>query len=192
MKHVLLIDNYDSFTYNIKSYFEQLGARVSLVRNDALSVSDILALNPTHLLISPGPGSPEAAGICVDLVKRYYRYFPILGICLGHQCIASAFGAHVVRARQVMHGKTSKMMHVAEGLFKALPAGFTATRYHSLVVARESLPACFSVDAWVENEPDLIMAIRHHHYPVFGLQYHPEAILTAHGMAQLSLFLRQG
>ena len=194
MSHVLIIDNYDSFTFNLKSYFQVLGVKVSVYSNDGITISEIREINPTHLVLSPGPGNPNDAGISLEVIKSYYQYYPILGVCLGHQCIAKAFGGRIVNASQVMHGKVSTIAHDGRGLYAKLPATFTVTRYHSLMVDLASLPAQLELAAWcVEKKNDTksktIMGLRHKDYPLFGLQYHPEAILTEQGYEVLKAFL---
>ena len=193
---LLMIDNYDSFTYNLVQYFGELGAEVKVWRNDAISVDEVEALNPSHIVLSPGPCTPNEAGICLELIERLGRNgggrFPILGVCLGHQSIGQAFGGKVIRARQVMHGKTSAIHHQQQGVFGGLPSPFTATRYHSLIVDRAELPAEFEITAWTRREDgsvDEIMGLRHRHLPIEGVQFHPESILTEHGHAMLRNFL---
>jgi anthranilate synthase component 2 len=189
---ILMIDNYDSFTYNLVQYFGELGAEVRVFRNDQIGVDEVAALKPEKIVLSPGPCTPNEAGICLELIERLKGRFPILGVCLGHQAMGQAFGGKVVRARQVMHGKTSLIHHRGEGVFSALPSPFTATRYHSLVVARESLPAEFEMTAWTQLEDgsvDEIMGLRHKSLPLEGVQFHPESILTEHGHAMLKNFL---
>jgi anthranilate synthase/aminodeoxychorismate synthase-like glutamine amidotransferase len=183
---LLIIDNYDSFTYNLVHYFQSLGAEIHVAAHDRISLSDIEQLAPSQLVISPGPKSPEEAGISVAAIQHFYQRLPILGICLGHQCLAYAFGGRVVRAPTIIHGKTSPIVHHKHGLFKGLPNPFQATRYHSLAVDCATLPDCFTIDAWAQ---DTIMAISHRQYPLFGLQFHPEAILSEHGLTLLSHFL---
>jgi anthranilate synthase/aminodeoxychorismate synthase-like glutamine amidotransferase len=187
MPRVLLIDNYDSFTYNLVQYLGELGAEVSVVRNDQISLDEIAARRPDGLVISPGPGHPGEAGITLDLIGRFAGQVPILGVCLGHQAIGQAFGGEVVRAKQPMHGKPSAVSHRAEGLYDGLPAPFTAARYHSLVVAPETLPDCLEVTAWTED--GAIMGLRHRDFPVEGVQFHPESILTEGGHRLLANFL---
>ncbi len=182
----LLIDNYDSFTYNLWHYLGELGAEVVVKRNDALSVSDALALKPQGIVISPGPSDPEHAGICLELVAKAGRV-PILGVCLGHQAIGQAFGGKVVRAKAPMHGKVSQIRHNGTGVFKNLPNPFPATRYHSLIVERASLPKILDVAA--ETEDGLIMGLAHRERPVFGVQFHPESIASAGGHDLLKNFL---
>ena len=191
---LLMIDNYDSFTYNVVQYLGELGADVHVVRNDDISVADIEALAPEKIVISPGPCTPNEAGISMAVIKAYAGKVPLLGICLGHQSIGQVFGGEVVRARQVMHGKTSPIHHRGEGVFRGLSQPFQATRYHSLVVAKESLPDCLEVTAWTETEAgemDEIMGLRHREMAIEGVQFHPESILTAHGHDLLRNFLEQ-
>jgi anthranilate synthase component 2 len=191
---LLMIDNYDSFTYNVVQYLGELGADVHVVRNDEISVADIAALAPEKIVISPGPCTPNEAGISMAVIKAFAGKLPLLGICLGHQSIGQVFGGEVVRARQVMHGKTSPIHHRGQGVFRGLSQPFQATRYHSLVVARESLPDCLEITAWTETEAgemDEIMGLRHREMAVEGVQFHPESILTAHGHDLLRNFLEQ-
>lgn len=191
---LLMIDNYDSFTYNVVQYLGELGADVHVVRNDEISVADIAGLKPEKIVISPGPCTPNEAGISMDVIREYAGRLPLLGICLGHQSIGQVFGGEVVRARQVMHGKTSPIHHRGEGVFSGLSQPFEATRYHSLVVAKESLPDCLEITAWTETESgemDEIMGLRHRELAVEGVQFHPESILTAHGHDLLRNFLEQ-
>lgn len=184
---LLMIDNYDSFTFNIVQYFEQLGENVQVHRNDKISLNEIEALQPQRLVISPGPCSPEQAGISVAAIKHFAGKIPILGVCLGHQSIGYAFGGKVQRSVSLMHGKTSPIMHNSQELFSGLPNPFLATRYHSLIVDRPSLPECLEVTAWVENGE--IMGLRHKELPIWGVQFHPESILTECGMDLLRNFL---
>jgi anthranilate synthase component II len=189
---LLMIDNYDSFTYNLGQYFGELGQEVTVVRNDAMTVDQIAALRPDRIVISPGPCTPNEAGVSLEILERLSGRLPILGVCLGHQSIGQAFGGEVVRARTIMHGKTSPIRHGGQGVFAGVPDGFEATRYHSLVVRRESLPDCLEVTAWTENEDgsvDEIMGLRHRTLPVEGVQFHPESILTEHGHDLLRNFL---
>lgn len=189
---LLMIDNYDSFTYNIVQYLGELQADVKVVRNDDITLDDIAQLAPEKIVISPGPCTPNEAGISVPLVKAFAGKIPILGICLGHQSIGQCFGANVVRAKQVMHGKTSMVHHNNTGVFSGLNNPFEATRYHSLVVEQSSLPDCFEVTAWTETpsgDRDEIMGLRHRQYPIEGVQFHPESILTEHGHDLLKNFL---
>ena len=184
---LLMIDNYDSFTYNIVQYFGQLGEEVQVFRNDRITLDEIERLHPARLVISPGPCSPEEAGLSVAAIRRFAGEIPLLGVCLGHQSIGAAFGGRVVRSVTLMHGKTSPIHHDSQGLFAGLPNPFNATRYHSLVVERESLPDCLEITAWVENGE--IMGLRHRSLPVWGVQFHPESILTEGGMDILRNFL---
>ena len=189
---ILMIDNYDSFTYNLVQYLGELGAEVQVYRNDQISVDQVAALKPERIVLSPGPCTPNEAGICLELLERLKGRFPILGVCLGHQAMGQAFGGKVVRARQVMHGKTSLIHHEGKGVFTGLPSPFTATRYHSLIVERASLPAEFQVTAWTQHEDgsmDEIMGLRHKTLPIEGVQFHPESILTEHGHDMLKNFL---
>ena len=188
---LLLIDNYDSFTYNLVQYFGELGAEAVVHRNDAISLRDIEALRPSRIVLSPGPCTPNEAGICVAAVRTFGPRIPLLGICLGHQCIGQAFGGEVVRAAAVMHGKTSKIHHQGNGLFVGLPNPFQATRYHSLVVERSSLPDCLDMTAWTQRdgEVDEVMGCRHRRHPIAGVQFHPESIFTDAGRDLLRNFL---
>ncbi|MGC1181999.1 anthranilate synthase component II [Legionella sp.] len=184
---LLIIDNYDSFTYNLVQYFQCLKQEVAVYAHDQISLPQIKKLAPDYLVISPGPKAPDDAGISIAVINEFYQDIPILGICLGHQCIAQAFGGQIISAPEIMHGKTSLIQHNQQRIFQKIPNQFQATRYHSLAVEKSSLPECFSIDAWVG---DTIMAISHRHYPVFGLQFHPEAILTQYGHQLLANFLR--
>src|SRR5690606_4409880 len=176
---ILVIDNYDSFTYNLVQYLGELGQEVEVVRNDAIDVDEIARRAPSHLLISPGPGTPDDAGVSLEAIRRLGGSVPILGVCLGHQSIGQAYGGRIVRAPRVMHGKVSPVRHDGRGAFRGLPNPFEAIRYHSLVIARDSLPACLEVSAWTaEGE---IMGVRHRALAVEGVQFHPESILTEHG-----------
>jgi anthranilate synthase component 2 len=189
---LLMIDNYDSFTYNLVQYFGELGQDVKVVRNDALSVDEIAALNPTRIVISPGPCTPDLAGVSLEVLEKLSGRVPILGVCLGHQSLGQAFGGKVVRAKTIMHGKTSSIRHEGKGVFTGVPDRFEATRYHSLVVEKESLPDCLEITAWTENPDgsfDEIMGLRHKTLPVEGVQFHPESILTQHGHDMLQNFL---
>jgi len=191
---LLLIDNYDSFTFNLAQYLGELGEEVKVLRNDALDVAGIRALAPARILISPGPGTPDDAGISLALLRELAGEIPILGVCLGHQAIGQAFGGSIVRAKQIMHGKTSMIHHNGEGVFAGLPNPFEATRYHSLIVERASLPECLEITAWTqmsEGRFDEIMGLRHKTLPVEGVQFHPESILTQHGHDLLRNFLRE-
>ena len=192
MAKLLMIDNYDSFTYNLVQYFGELGAEVVVHRNDQITVDEVAALKPRHIVLSPGPCTPDEAGICLALIDRLKGQFPILGVCLGHQAIGQAFGGKVVRARQVMHGKTSAVVHNDQGVFRGLPSPYTATRYHSLIVDRVGLPDCFETTAWTvtdSGEIDELMGLRHKTLPIEGVQFHPESILTEHGHALLKNFM---
>ena len=185
---VLMIDNYDSFTFNLVQYLAQLGAEVRVVRNDELTVESIETMAPSHVVLSPGPCTPNEAGITLATIERFAGRVPILGVCLGHQAIGQAFGGKVVRAKQVMHGKVSRIRHDGRGVFSNIENGFVATRYHSLVVERESLPACLEITA--ESEDGEIMGLRHRSAPVEGVQFHPEALLTDHGHKMLENFIK--
>ena len=189
---LLMIDNYDSFTYNLVQYFGELGQEVKVVRNDALSVDEISALAAERIVISPGPCTPDQAGVSLEVLDRLSGKLPILGVCLGHQSLGQAFGGKVIRAKSIMHGKTSPIHHSGVGVFVGLPSPFQATRYHSLVVEKESLPDCLEITAWTENDDgsfDEIMGLRHRTLAVEGVQFHPESILTEHGHAMLKNFL---
>ena len=185
---LLMIDNYDSFTYNIVQYFGELGAAVTVARNDEITLADIAAHAPTHLVISPGPCSPAEAGISVAAIQHFAGKLPILGVCLGHQAIGAAFGGQIVRAQQLMHGKTSVISTTQQGVFAGLPAQFTVNRYHSLAIERSSCPAELELTAWTDDGE--IMGVRHRSLPIQGLQFHPESILTEHGHAMLKNFLQ--
>jgi anthranilate synthase component II len=185
---LLMIENYDSFTYNLVQYLGELGEEVSVFRNDEITLEQIEALHPSRIVISPGPCTPNEAGISVPLIKRFAGKLPILGVCLGHQSIGQAFGGKIVHARQLMHGKTSDIRHQDAGVFHGLPNPLTATRYHSLVIDRKSVPACLEVTAWTDDGE--IMGVRHRDLPVEGVQFHPESILTEKGHELLANFLR--
>ena len=191
---LLMIDNYDSFTWNLVQYLQSLGAEVKVVRNDELTVPQIRALSPERIVISPGPCTPNEAGVSVDVIRELGQHTPVLGVCLGHQSIGQAYGGDVVRAKTIMHGKTSRIRHEGRGVFAGLPDAYEATRYHSLVVDRDTLPDSLEVTAWTEN-PDgsfeEIMGLRHREHPVEGVQFHPESILTEHGHALLPNFLER-
>lgn len=187
---LLMIDNYDSFTYNLVQYFGELGAEVEVRRNDEITLEGIAALAPERIVISPGPCTPNEAGISVPLIERYAGKLPILGVCLGHQSIGQAFGGKVVHAGHVMHGKTSPIHHTSQGVFQNLPEPFQATRYHSLVIERASLPECLEITAWTDDGE--IMGVRHKTLAVEGVQFHPESILTEHGHDLLRNFLKAG
>ena len=189
---LVMVDNYDSFTYNLVQYFGELGAEVIVVRNDEVTVEDIEALRPDKIVISPGPCTPKEAGISVETIHRYAGKYPILGVCLGHQSIGYAFGGHIIHAKQIMHGKVSPVYHKDLGVFKGLSNPFTATRYHSLVIEQSSLPDCLEITAWTQDENgniDEIMGVRHKTLDVEGVQFHPESILTEHGHDMLRNFL---
>lgn len=196
---LLMIDNYDSFTYNLVQYLQTLGAEVKVVRNDELSVAQIEALQPERIVVSPGPCTPNEAGVSVDVIRQLGPRIPVFGVCLGHQSLGQAYGGDVIRAKRIMHGKTSRIRHEGKGVFAGLPDGYEATRYHSLVVSRETLPECLEITAWSENADDTtgevqfdeIMGLRHREYPVEGVQFHPESILTEHGHALLKNFLER-
>ena len=191
---LLMIDNYDSFTYNVVQYLGELGAEVQVYRNDEISVQDVEKLNPDHLVISPGPCTPNEAGISMEAIRHFAGKLPVLGICLGHQSLGQVFGGDVIRARQVMHGKVSPVYHNGQGVFAGLDNPFTCTRYHSLVVDKETLPDCLEVTAWTQNEDgtvDEIMGLRHKELMVEGVQFHPESIMTDHGHDLLANFLKQ-
>ena len=185
---LLILDNYDSFTYNLVQYFGELGVEMKIHRNDALTVDEVKALAPEKICISPGPCTPNEAGISMDLIRELGATTPILGVCLGHQSIGQVYGGDVVRADRLMHGKTSPILHEGKSIFAGLPNPFEATRYHSLIVKRETLPDCLEITAWTaENE---IMGLKHKHHPVHGVQFHPESILTDHGKQMLETFLK--
>ena len=184
---LLMIDNYDSFTYNLVQYFGELGQDVQVYRNDEIDLERINALKPDHIVISPGPCTPNEAGVSVPVIKQFAGKIPILGVCLGHQSIGQAFGGKIVHAKQLMHGKTSEIHHADVGVFAGLPSPFTATRYHSLVIERESIPECLEITAWTDDGE--IMGVRHKTLAVEGVQFHPESILTEHGHAMLENFL---
>ena len=189
---VLVIDNYDSFTYNLVQYFGELKVDLRVHRNDELSLEEIRALNPERIVVSPGPCSPREAGLSNEIIREFGPRIPVLGVCLGHQCIGHTFGADVVVNYRMMHGKTSLIRHDGRELFAGMPDPFTATRYHSLVVKRETLPGCLEVTAWCEEDPNEIMGLRHRDYPIWGVQFHPESILTQEGRRMISNFLRMG
>ncbi len=184
---LFMLDNYDSFTYNLVQYFGELGQEVVVRRNDQVTLEEIEALNPSHLCISPGPKSPLDAGLSVALIQHFAGKLPILGVCLGHQAIGHAFGARIIRAQQIMHGKVSPISHQGTDLFTDLPSPFNVTRYHSLAIERDSLPACLHVTA--QTEDGEIMGIRHRELPIYGVQFHPESVLSEHGHALLKNFL---
>lgn len=190
---LIMIDNYDSFTYNIVQYLAELGAEVEVFRNDEISVQEIKEKAPSHLVISPGPCNPDKAGISLAAIDAFAGKLPILGICLGHQSIGQAFGGKIVRANQIMHGKTSSIYHNGTSVFAGLPNAYTATRYHSLVIEKSSFPDCLEITAWTQNaqgDMDEIMGVRHKEFEIHGVQFHPESILTDHGHALLKNFLK--
>jgi len=192
---LLMIDNYDSFTYNLVQYFGELGVDIRVFRNDEISVDEIASLEPEHIVISPGPCTPKEAGVSVETIKTFSGKIPILGVCLGHQSIGEAFGGKIIRAKRVMHGKISAIHHEGKGVFRGLKNPFEATRYHSLVIERESLPDCLELTAWTENEDgsfEEIMGVRHRELAVEGVQFHPESILSQHGHQMLKNFLENG
>ena len=189
---LLMIDNYDSFTYNLVQYFGELGVEVQVHRNDEITIAEIEKLNPEYLVISPGPCTPNEAGVSIEAIKHFAGKLPILGVCLGHQSIGQAFGGKIIHAKEIMHGKVSNMFHKDEGVFKNLESPLEATRYHSLVIDAATLPDCFEITAWTETkagEMDEIMGVRHKEYAIEGIQFHPESILTQHGHAMLKNFL---
>lgn len=190
---LLLIDNFDSFTHNLARYFRELGCEVEVVRNNQITLADIAKINPAQLVISPGPCTPNQAGISLQAIAQFAGIIPMLGVCLGHQAIGQVFGATVTGAREIRHGKTSAVFHSRTGLFQQIPNGFAATRYHSLVIAPESVPETLQIDAWCEHKDGYreIMAISHKSLPVWGVQFHPESLLTEHGHAVLECFLNQ-
>ncbi|HEU4663006.1 MAG TPA: aminodeoxychorismate/anthranilate synthase component II [Dokdonella sp.] len=191
---LLMIDNYDSFTFNLVQYFGELGEDVRVIRNDEMTLPALRALRPSAIVISPGPGTPDDAGISLEVLQRLGGEVPVFGVCLGHQSIGQAFGGRVIRAKEIMHGKTSPIHHAGQGVFRGLPNPFEATRYHSLVVEQSSLPDCLEVTAWTEHADgslDEIMGLRHRSLPIEGVQFHPESILTEHGHAMLRNFLAQ-
>jgi anthranilate synthase/aminodeoxychorismate synthase-like glutamine amidotransferase len=185
---LLMIDNYDSFTYNLVQYFGELKEKVKVFRNDKITISEIQKMNPDKIVISPGPGRPESAGISKEIISNFKGKFPILGVCLGHQCIGEVFGADIIRAKRIMHGKTSKIDHDNSKLFENIPLGFEATRYHSLIINRETIPDCFKISAWTDQ--DEIMGVSHKKYLIEGIQFHPESILTGKGKEILNNFLK--
>ncbi len=191
---LLMIDNYDSFTYNLVQYFGELGEEVTVVRNDQIDLAGIERLAPSRIVISPGPGTPDDAGVAMDAIRAQSGRIPVLGVCLGHQAIGQVYGGRVIHARVIMHGKTSMIHHRDEGVFRGLPSPFEATRYHSLIVERETLPECLEITAWTETDAggvDEIMGMRHREMPVEGVQFHPESILTTCGHQLLKNFLEQ-
>lgn len=190
---LLMIDNYDSFTYNLVQYFGELGQEVVVYRNDEISINEIESLNPNYIVISPGPCTPNEAGISLDLIKNFAGKFPILGVCLGFQAIVQSFGGNIIGAQKIMHGKVSPIHHTSKSVFKGLKNPLNATRYHSLVAEKTTLPDCFEVTAWTNTESgdtEEIMGVRHNAYPIEGVQFHPESILTEHGHQMLNTFLQ--
>ena len=187
---ILLIDNYDSFTYNIYQYVSELGAKVAVVRNDKITIPDIHKMKPEKIIVSPGPCTPKEAGLSNEIILEFGPSMPVLGICLGHQCIGAAFGGSIVKAGEIMHGKTSEIFHDGKGVFTAIDNPFRAIRYHSLAIQKDDLPECLEITAWTKT--GIIMGIRHKEYPIEGVQFHPESILTEAGKAILSNFLKVG
>ena len=190
---LLMIDNYDSFTYNLVQYFGELGQEVVVYRNDEISINEIESLNPNYIVISPGPCTPNEAGISLELIKMFAGKFPILGVCLGFQAIVQSFGGNIIGAQKIMHGKVSPVHHTSKSVFKGLKNPLNATRYHSLVAEKTTLPDCFEVTAWTNTESgdiEEIMGVRHNSYPIEGVQFHPESILTEHGHQMLNTFLQ--
>ncbi len=185
---ILLIDNYDSFVYNLAQFLGELGAEIEVKRNDKTSIEEIERLNPTSIIISPGPGTPKDSGISPEIIMRFKERIPIMGVCLGHQTIGEVFGGKVIRADKILHGKTSKIYHDGETIFKNIENPFVATRYHSLIVERDSLPDCLSLSAWTED--NTVMGIRHKKYSIEGVQFHPESVLTEVGMDILKNFIK--
>ena len=190
---LLMIDNYDSFTYNLVQYFGELGQEVVVYRNDEISINEIESLNPNYIVISPGPCTPNEAGISLELIKKFAGKFPILGVCLGFQAIVQSFGGNIIGAQKIMHGKVSPIHHTSKSVFKGLKNPLNATRYHSLVAEKTTLPDCFEVTAWTNTESgdvEEVMGVRHNSYPIEGVQFHPESILTEHGHQMLNTFLQ--
>lgn len=188
MTKLFMLDNYDSFTYNIVQYFGELGAEVIVARNDEITIEEIEAINPDLICVSPGPCTPTEAGISVELIKHFAGQIPILGVCLGHQAIGAAFGGNIIRAKELMHGKTSSITHSGSDIFTDIPSPYTVTRYHSLAIERDTLPECLEITA--ETEDGEIMAIAHKELPIFGVQYHPESVLSDYGHELLNNFLK--
>ena len=191
---LLMLDNYDSFTFNLVQYLQELGAEVRVERNDALSVAQIAALKPDKIVISPGPCTPNEAGVSLQVLQELGQHIPIFGVCLGYQALGQVYGGQVIRAGRIMHGKTSPILHHGKGVFAGLPSPFEATRYHSLVVDKTSVPECLEVTAWTQNDDGTVeelMGLRHREFPVEGVQFHPESILTQHGHAMLKTFLER-
>ncbi|MET1256163.1 anthranilate synthase component II [Aliikangiella maris] len=191
-KRILMVDNYDSFTFNLVHYLQQLNAQVVVKRNDELSLDEVSQIGPSHIVISPGPKTPSEAGLSLSIIEKFQNRYPILGVCLGHQAIGQVFGGKVIRAKQVMHGKTSAILHNNQGIFNGLPQGFRVTRYHSLVLDETNLPDCLQITAWTENSTgqlEYIMGIRHKTLPIEGVQFHPESVLSEYGLTMLEKFL---
>ncbi|MBN1379200.1 MAG: aminodeoxychorismate/anthranilate synthase component II [Gammaproteobacteria bacterium] len=189
---LLMIDNYDSFTYNLVQYFSELGEEVSVVRNDQTTIEEIRHIKPTRIVVSPGPCTPNEAGVSMPVIQAFAGAIPILGVCLGHQALGQVFGGKIIHAKEIMHGKISRIHHQGVGVFRGLENPFTATRYHSLVIEKESMPECLELTAWTETENgdfDEIMGVRHKEFPLEGVQFHPESILTQHGHQLLKNFL---
>lgn len=186
---ILVIDNYDSFTYNLVQYFAELNVKPVVFRNDKISLGKIKDLHPDRIVISPGPGRPTDAGISLDLIKKFAGKIPILGVCLGHQCIGEAFGGNIIQAKHLMHGKTSRIAHTGKEIYQSIPNPFEATRYHSLVIDRKTLPDCLEVTAWTQDRDKEIMGVRHKQFPLWGVQYHPESVLTNSGKNILRNFI---
>lgn len=187
-----MVDNYDSFTFNLVHYLEQLDAEVIVKRNDQISIAEIKQLAPSHIVLSPGPCDPNKAGLSLEIVKQFKGETPILGVCLGHQAIAQSFGAKIIKAEKIVHGKTSKIYHSNQGIFNQLPQGFKATRYHSLIIDENTLPECFEITSWTEKEDgslDNIMGIKHKEFAIEGVQFHPESVLSEFGMDMLERFI---
>lgn len=187
---ILVIDNYDSFTYNLVQYLGEMGAEMTVIRNDKTSLEEIQELSPDKIVISPGPGIPKEAGLTIEMIKAFYRDIPILGVCLGHQAIGAAFGGRIVGASSLMHGKTSMIYHSGGTIYQGIPSPFEATRYHSLIIEENSVPSCLTVTS--RTEDGTIMGVRHKEYPLEGIQFHPESILTAEGKRLLLNFLKEG
>jgi len=187
---LLLIDNYDSFTYNIYQYLSELGEKVKVVRNNKITLEEIETMSPQRIVISPGPGAPENAGISNDVIKRFGTSIPVLGVCLGHQCIAYSFGGIVARAGEIKHGKSSKIFHYGKDIFTDMPNPFSAIRYHSLAVRVDSIPDCLEITAW--SDTNIAMGLRHRQFPIYGVQFHPESIMTQDGKKLLKNFLKMG
>ncbi|MGA7160483.1 MAG: aminodeoxychorismate/anthranilate synthase component II [Bacteroidota bacterium] len=186
---ILIIDNYDSFTFNLVQYLGELGVEIRVARNDAMTIADVQKINPEGIVISPGPCTPNEAGISVELIKKFYSTIPILGVCLGHQAIGQAFGGEIVKAPTVVHGKVSTIHHTGKGIFRSVPDKFLAARYHSLIIEKESLPKELEITAWTDD--NVIMGVKHDKFPTFGVQFHPESIATQHGKIILDNFVKR-